>query len=226
MNAPVVDLSAALAAGLRALGLALDAAAQRRLLEYLALLQRWNAAINLTALREPAQMLTHHLLDSLAVLTPLRRELAARGLDGAARILDVGTGAGLPGVVLAIAEPDWQVTCVDAVAKKAAFVTQAAALLGLPNLRAQHARVQGLEGPFDVVTARAFAALADFVTWSRRALVPGGLWMAMKGRVPQDEIAALPDWVEVFHVEPLVVPGLDAERCLVWLRRRDGDKTP
>ncbi|TSE25881.1 Ribosomal RNA small subunit methyltransferase G [Tepidimonas sediminis] len=226
MSVPATDLPAALAAGLRALGLTLDEAAQRRLLDYLALLQRWNAAINLTALRDPAQMLTHHLLDSLAVLAPLRRELVARGRDGAARILDVGSGAGLPGVVLAIAEPRWQVTCVDAVAKKAAFVTQVAATLALPNLRAVHARVQGVDGPFDVVTARAFAALADFVTWSRRALAPGGVWMAMKGRVPHDEIAALPPWAEVFHVEPLTVPGLDAERCLVWLRRRDGDKTP
>ncbi|TSE19633.1 Ribosomal RNA small subunit methyltransferase G [Tepidimonas alkaliphilus] len=226
MKASEAQRPGALAAGLHALGLTLDEAAQRRLLDYLALLQRWNAAINLTALRDPAQMLTRHLLDSLAVLRPLRRELAARGCESAARILDVGSGAGLPGVVLAIAEPRWQVVCVDAAAKKTAFVTQAAATLALPNLRAVHARVQELDGPFDVVTARAFATLADFVTWSRPALAPEGVWMAMKGRVPHDEIAALPSWAEAFHVEPLTVPGLNAERCLVWLRRRGDDKTP
>lgn len=222
------EVAAVLAAGVQALGLALDETAQGRLLAYLALLQRWNAVINLTAVREVRQMVTHHLLDSLAAVRPLRRELRARGWDGArpVTILDVGSGAGLPGVALAVAEPAWRVTCVDAVAKKAAFVTQVAATLALPNLQAVHARVEALPGPYDVVCARAFAALPDFVAWTRGVLAPQGLWLALKGRVPDAEIAALPPCVEVFHVEPLTVPGLDAERCLVWLRQRDGDKTP
>lgn len=222
------DLPGQLAAGVQALGLPLTDAALQQLLNYLALLQRWNQVINLTAVRAPAQMVTHHLLDSLAVVVPLRRELQAHGLaKGAApRILDVGSGGGLPGVVLAVAEPGWQVTCVDAVAKKAAFITQVAATLGLPNLCAVHARVQQLGGPYDVVCARALAPLAELVDWTEHLLAPGGLWLALKGRTPQEEIAALPPWVEVFHVEPVTVPGLAAERCLVWLRRRADAKTP
>ncbi|MDW8336693.1 MAG: 16S rRNA (guanine(527)-N(7))-methyltransferase RsmG [Tepidimonas sp.] len=222
------DLPGQLAAGVQALGLPLTDAALQQLLDYLALLQRWNQVINLTAVRAPAQMVTHHLLDSLAVVAPLRRQLLAHGLGGGAapRILDVGSGGGLPGVVLAVAEPGWQVTCVDAVAKKAAFITQVAATLGLPNLRAVHARVQQLDGPYDVVCARALATLAELVGWTGHLLAPGGLWLALKGRTPQEEIAALPPWVEVFHVEPVTVPGLAAERCLVWLRRRADAKTP
>lgn len=229
MTAVTEEVRAALDAGLRALGLPLEEAARQRLLDYLALLQRWNAAINLTAVRQPRQMLTHHLLDSLAVVAPLERHL--HGADAAAPratvdILDVGSGGGLPGVVLAIARSHWRVTCVDAVAKKAAFVTQVAAALALPNLRAVHTRVQDLSAAFDVVCSRAFAALPDFVAWSRDVLAPQGVWMAMKGRVPHAEIAALPPWAEVFHVEPLSVPGLQAQRCLVWMRRRRDGKTP
>jgi 16S rRNA (guanine527-N7)-methyltransferase len=188
-----------------------------RLEQFLALLARWNAAYNLTAVRDPAQMRTQHLADCLAVLPPLQRHLGAR----AARILDVGSGGGLPGVVLAAAGPAWDVTCVDAVGKKAAFVRQAASELALPNLHAEHARVETLRAlPFDVITARAFAALPDFVHLTRPLLAPGGVWLAMKGKRPVDEIAALPDDVEAFHVEPLAVPGLDADRCLVWMRPR------
>ncbi len=212
--------------GLAALGLALPDDAVRRLLAYLEALARWNRVYNLTAVRAPAEMLTQHLLDSLAVVAPLRRQLgwsddAPSGVVAApsmARVLDVGSGGGLPGVVLAIACPACAVTCVDTVAKKAAFITQVAATLGLPNLRGVHARVETLAQPFDVVVSRAFASLADFVALSRGCLAPGGVWMTMKGRVPHDEIAALPRDVEVFHVEPLSVPGLDAERCLVWMR--------
>lgn len=220
-------LEPALREGLAALGLALPDAAVRQLLDYMAALERWNRVYNLTAVRAPAEMLTHHLLDSLAVVAPLRRHLglppvpaqAPQGLSAApVRVLDVGSGGGLPGVVLAIACPDLQVTCVDAVAKKAAFVGQVAASLRLPHLRGVHARVESLKGPFDLICSRAFASLADFATWSRAALAPHGVWMAMKGRVPHDEMAALPADVEVFHVEPLTVPGLDAERCLVWMR--------
>jgi len=207
-------------AGLRdgalALGLTLDEGQLQQLVDYLALLQKWNRVYNLTAVREADEMLTHHLLDSLAVVPPLQRQSGGRAL----RVLDVGSGGGLPGVVLAICCPQLQVTCVDTVAKKAAFVQQVAASLRLPNLSGRHARVESLSGPFDLVCCRAFASLPDFVNWSRAALAPDGVWMAMKGRHPQAEIDALPANVQVFHVEPLQVPGLDAERCLVWLRPR------
>ena len=209
-------LEAELKAGLVALGLPLDELRVAQLLDYLALIGKWNRVYNLTAVRDPAEMLTHHLLDSLAVVAPLRRHLAQRGLTQA-RILDVGAGAGLPGVVLAICDPTWSVTCVDTVSKKATFIQQVAITLRLPNLQGLHARVETLTEPFDVVTSRAFASLADFTQWSAAA-VGEGVWMALKGRDPVDEVAALPADVEVFHVEPLAVPGLDAERCLVWMR--------
>jgi 16S rRNA (guanine527-N7)-methyltransferase len=134
------------------------------------------------------------------------------------RLLDVGAGAGLPGVVVAITCPDVSVTCVDTVAKKAAFVQQVAAALRLPNLRGLHARVETLADPYDVVCSRAFASLPDFTAWSASALAPHGVWLAMKGKHPEAEIQALPSSVKVFHVEPLTVPGLDAERCIVWMR--------
>jgi 16S rRNA (guanine527-N7)-methyltransferase len=201
-----------------ALGLDLSPEAMGRLLAYLALLRKWNAAYNLTAVRDPAQMRVQHLADCLAVVGPLRRRV---GFGRPVRLLDVGSGGGLPGVVLAVVEPAWDVSCVDTVGKKAAFIRQVAGELQLPNLRAVHARVEGLSGPpFDVITARAFASLTDLVRLTRPHLAPGGLWMAMKGRRPDNELAALPTDVEVFHVEPLVVPGLDAERCLIWMRPR------
>ncbi len=181
------------------------------------MLVKWNAAYNLTAVRDPVQMRAQHLADCWAVVEPLRREV---GSATSIRILDVGSGGGLPGVVLAIAEPDWNVTCVDAVGKKAAFIRQAAGELGLPNLHAQHARVETLvAAPFDVITSRAFASLADLIELTRNMLTTQGLWMAMKGKRPDDEIAALPLDVTAFHVESLDVPGLAAERCLVWMRR-------
>lgn len=206
---------AALGAGAQALGLALDERQIDRLLAYLDLLLKWNRVYNLTALRDPADMLTHHVLDSLALIAPLRAHAGGRAL----RLLDVGSGGGLPGVVIAIGCPGIDVTCVDAVGKKAAFVQQVAGALGLANLHGQHGRVEAIAGRFDVVTSRAFASLADFTAWSDGALAEGGVWLAMKGRRPDDEIAALPPAVTVFHVEPLTVPGLEAERCLVWLRR-------
>ena len=209
-----VDLAAGLGAGVQALGLSLSAEQQQRLLDYVAMIQKWNKVYNLTALRDPADMLTHHLLDSLTAVAPLTRHTQGQAI----RVLDVGSGGGLPGVVLAICMPELNVTCVDTVAKKAAFVQQVAATLKLPNLRGIHARVESLTDPYAVICSRAFASLPDFVTWSRSALAEGGVWMAMKGKPPQDEIAALPDGVEVFHVEPLTVPGLDVERCMVWLR--------
>lgn len=197
----------------RQLGLAATPAQQQALLTYLQLLERWNATYNLTAVRDRAAMLTQHLADCLAVVPPL----LARHPSG--RVLDVGSGGGLPGVVLAVMAPGLDVTCVDTVGKKAAFVRQVAAELALPNLRAQHARVESLKAPLaGLITSRAFASLADFTHLTRHLLAPGGCWMAMKGKRPDDEIAALPAEVQVFHVEPLHVPGLDAERCLVWMK--------
>ena len=204
--------------GVQSLGLVLDDAQLAKLLDFMGLLQKWNKVYNLTAVRNPEEMLTHHLLDSLAAVAPLRRHLAGQGGAAGLRLLDVGSGGGLPGVVFAICCPGLDVSCVDTVAKKAAFIQQAAATLGLSNLHGIHARVEALAGPFDVVSCRAFASLADFTAWSRQLLAPQSVWLAMKGRHPQDEIAALPAGVQVFHVEQLVVPGLDAERCIVWMR--------
>lgn len=210
------ELSAALGRGAEALGVVLSEEQHAQLLQYLALLGKWNKVYNLTAVRDPAEMLTHHVLDSLAVIAPLRQRMGDRPL----RLLDVGSGGGLPGVVIAICCPQVQVACVDAVAKKAAFVQQVAVSLGLANLRGLHARVEAVVERFDVVTSRAFASLVDFTQWSAATLAEGGVWMAMKGRQPEGELAALPPDVEVFHVEQLDVPGLGAERCLIWLRRR------
>jgi 16S rRNA (guanine527-N7)-methyltransferase len=199
--------------GAQALGMVLAESQLRQLLDYLALLAKWNKVYNLTALRDERQMLGHHLLDSLAVVEPLRRQQG-----GVGRLLDVGSGAGLPGVVLAICCPQLRVDCLDAVGKKAAFVQQAGVTLGLPNLRGLHGRVETVTDGYDVVSARAFASLADFVQGSRQALAPHGLWLAMKGKHPADEIAALPAGAHVFHVEQLTVPGLEAQRCIVWMR--------
>jgi 16S rRNA (guanine527-N7)-methyltransferase len=201
--------------GLAQLGLALGDAQIAQLLGYLDLMQKWTRVYNLTALRDPAEMLTHHLLDSLAVIGPLERQIEQR----TATLLDVGSGAGLPGVVIAICCPQVRVDCVDAVAKKAAFVQQVAAALRLPNLRGLHGRVEKLAGPYDVASCRALASLADFIAWSSRAVAEQGIWLAMKGKVPEEEIAALPAEVQVFHVEQLQVPGLDAERCIIWMKR-------
>lgn len=190
-----------------------------QLLAYLDLIQKWNKVYNLTAVRAPADMLTHHLLDSLAVISPLRRQPGVMGVDASAKLLDVGSGAGLPGVVIAICFPQLAVHCVDTVAKKAAFLNQSAVTLKLPNLRSIHARVESLKERYDVISSRAFASLADFTTWSDGALKEGGMWLAMKGQYPQAEVDALQLGIEVFHVEQLTVPGLDAERCIVWMQR-------
>ena len=197
------------------LGCELSAWQADRLERYVELLAKWNQVHNLTAIRNPADMRVQHLLDCLAVVAPLRRHLG----NGPARALDVGSGAGLPGVVLAVAVPELQVTCVDAVAKKAAFVTQVAAELGLKNLHAEHARVEQLRlPPFDVITSRALGSLRDLVRLTRPLLKPGGVWMAMKGVHPAGEIAELAQDAEMFHVEPLRIPALQGERCLVWMR--------
>jgi 16S rRNA (guanine527-N7)-methyltransferase len=218
-------LEPGLRSGLDALGLSLTDDQVGQLLTYVDLIQKWTKVYNLTAVRDPQEMLTHHLLDSLAVVAPLRRQLAGLPVQPAnqrRRLLDVGSGAGLPGVVIAITCPDLDVVCVDTVAKKAAFVQQVAATLRLSHLIGTHARVENLAGPFDVVISRAFASLHDFVSLSAQALAPHGIWLAMKGKMPDDEVAALPETAQMFHVEPLQVPGLVAERCIVWMRHRAG----
>nr|WP_236635215.1 16S rRNA (guanine(527)-N(7))-methyltransferase RsmG [Rhodoferax sp. TS-BS-61-7] len=224
MPAPNLNHREVLAQSLPALGLSLDDAQITALLDYLALIQKWTKVYNLTAVRDPDEMLTHHLLDSLAVITPLQKQLAVLAGQGVVgdkpRLLDVGSGAGLPGIVIAICCPHITVHCVDTVAKKAAFIQQVAVTLKLPNLRGIHARVESLTEPYDVVSSRAFASLVDFTTWSEKALAGQGIWMGMKGKHPAEEMAALPGSVEVFHVEQLDVPGLDAERCIVWMRKR------
>ncbi len=209
-----MSLAARLDAGLQSLGLDLSEAQPDLLLRYLEMLGKWNQVYNLTAVRDPNEMLTQHLLDSLAVVEPLGRQTGGK----AGRLLDVGSGGGLPGAVIAICCPQLRVDCLDAVGKKAAFVQQVAAGLGLPNLRGVHGRVERVADQYDVVSSRAFASLADFVNGSRQALAEQGVWLAMKGKRPDDEIEALPADVAVFHVEQLSVPELAAQRCIVWMR--------
>jgi 16S rRNA (guanine527-N7)-methyltransferase len=209
-----LNLEEGLRSGVKTLNLNLSDTQIQQLLGYMTLIQKWTKVYNLTAVRDPFDMLTHHLLDSLTAVTPLTRHTQGQSMH----VLDVGSGGGLPGVVLAICMPELKVSCVDTVAKKAAFVQQVAASLKLPHLRGLHARVESLTDPCQVICSRAFASLPDFVTWSRSALAEGGVWMAMKGRHPQDEINRLPAGVKVVHVEPLVVPGLDVARCMVWMK--------
>ncbi len=214
-------LRPALVTAAQQLKLPLSDAQIDQLLAYLGLIQKWNKVYNLTAVREPQAMLTQHLVDSLSLLPALLRHASGRSL----RLMDVGSGGGLPGVVVAICAPQIDVTCVDAVAKKASFIKQVAAELGLPNLHGEHARVEALKtAPFDLITSRAFASLLDFTSLTRQHLKPGAesgaIWLAMKGQHPADELAALPPDLDVFHVEQLQVPGLDAQRCLIWIKPR------
>lgn len=213
-----IDLRSRLATAAQTLDLGLNDAQLDQLIAYLGLLSKWNKVYNLTAVRDPEAMLTQHLVDSLSLIPPLRRHAAGQPL----RLMDVGSGGGLPGVVIAICNPSIDVTCVDTVGKKAFFIAQVAAELGLPNLHAEHSRVEKLRtAPFDVITSRAFASLADFTEWTRMHLKPGAVWAAMKGQHPAEELDELaqraPD-LSVFHVEQLQVPGLDAQRCLLWIR--------
>ena len=209
------DPAARLRAAAAQLQLELSDQQSEQLLTYVQLIAKWNKVYNLTAVR-PDEMLVQHLFDSLSVIGPLRRQTGGRAI----RLLDVGSGAGLPGAVIAICCPEVRVDCVDTVGKKAAFVQQAAAQLRLPNLRGVHDRVENLAGPYDVISSRAFASLPDFVAWSGGALAEQGIWLAMKGKTPESEIAELPPEAEVFHVEQLSVPELPAERCIVWMRKR------
>ncbi|RTZ43422.1 16S rRNA (guanine(527)-N(7))-methyltransferase RsmG [Candidimonas sp. SYP-B2681] len=205
-----------------ALNVNLEPAQADALLSYIGQLQRWNRTYNLTALREPEQMLVQHLFDSLSVVKPIVTELY-KTTATSRRIVDVGSGAGLPGVVLAIMQPEWEVFCVDAVEKKMAFVRQMASVLRLPNLHAIHARVETLP-PFnaDIVVSRAFASLIDFARLAGLHVAENGHLLAMKGREPQDEIDTLEqqtDWRQS-HLQTLLVPELNAQRCLVWLSRQ------
>lgn len=197
-----------LTAGLAALGLELPAASRDRLLAFRDLLLKWNRTYNLTAVREPEQVLSHHLLDSLAILPWVE----------AGPLLDVGSGGGLPGIPLAIARPDLEVTLVDTVQKKVSFLQQAAIELELPNVRAVHGRVEGLAGQYPQITSRAFSDLGEFVGLTRHLLAPGGRWLAMKGVRPAAEMAALPAEIQLAAILPLVVPGLAAERHLLILK--------
>lgn len=203
---------AQLAAGLAALGVELPPAAPALLLAYAALLEKWNRTYSLTALRDPQLAVSHHLLDSLAILP---------WVDGP-DLLDVGSGGGQPGIPLAIARPALAVTLLDANSKKTAFLQQAAIELGLKNVQVATARVEAFAPPrrFAAITSRAFAELADFVGLTRHLLAPGGAWLAMKGQRPEAEMNKLPSDVAVEAVHRLDVPGVDGERHLVVIRER------
>ena len=198
--------------GVSELKLDLNEAQVAKLLDYLALLAKWNAVYNLTSVRDPMQMLTLHVLDSLA---------AVPAFAGAANVLDVGAGGGLPGMVLAISRPDMKVSMIDTVHKKTAFLTQVKAELALANVTVYTKRVEQLEvkQPFDVITSRAFADLSDFVNWSGHLLAEGGQFIALKGVAPPDERERLPEQWKVTELRALRVPGLDAERHLVFMAR-------
>jgi 16S rRNA (guanine527-N7)-methyltransferase len=195
---------------------------QTALLEYLSQLMRWNKTYNLTAIRDPDQALVHHIFDSLSLVAPLSRALSLNQTE-TPTVVDVGSGGGLPGVILAIMLPDVQVTCVDAVEKKTMFVRQMAGVLTLPNLTAQHARIEALK-PLQatLVTSRAFASLEDFAQLAGPHVREGGYLVAMKGREPTEEITALQAhtaW-SAQAIEPLTVPELEGQRCLVWMQRK------
>lgn len=219
-------LGSRLAAGLGELGLPGSLAA--RLLDYLALLVKWNAVYNLTAVRDPQQMLTQHLLDSLSIVAPLAAHLPQRDGAPAGRVVDVGSGAGLPGIVLALAWPRADILLVEPVGKKAAFLRQCQSELALTNLQVAGIRVEELDDSQrlpapDLVVCRAFASLADYVASIDRLAGPSTVVAAMKGVMPDDEIADLPPTWAVFAALALQVPGLDAKRHLLLLRRTAGD---
>jgi 16S rRNA (guanine527-N7)-methyltransferase len=211
-----MSLQTQLAAGIAALGLALPEGAEAKLLAYLALLDKWNRVYNLTAVRDTERMVSHHVLDSLAAVGFFQG-----GCPDLIRVLDVGSGGGLPGIPLAIARPELRVTLIDSIAKKTAFLLQAKAELGLANLDVVTSRVEDFrsETGFDVITSRAFSDLKEFVMLTRHLLKPAGRWLAMKGLMPNEEIANLPDWVKVSADYALVVPGLEASRHVIVLER-------
>jgi 16S rRNA (guanine527-N7)-methyltransferase len=203
------DLQTQLERGVASLGLQLPADAVERLLDYQALLARWNATYNLTAVRDPMEMVSRHLVDSLAIHPFVQGQTLA----------DLGTGPGLPGIPLAIAAPQRQVLLVDSNGKKVRFLREAIRSLKLENVRAVQSRVEDVEGQFDCITARAFASLADMLDWGGHLLTKGGIWLAMKGKHPEDELAGVPDGFEVRAIHALAVPDVGGERHLVVLGR-------
>jgi 16S rRNA (guanine527-N7)-methyltransferase len=225
-----------LAAGVAALALALPDGAEAKLLVYLALLDKWNRVYNLTAVRDTGRMVSHHLLDSLAAVATfdalgverspspqpsLLQGEGANAMPKTIKVLDVGSGGGLPGIPLAIARPELQVTLIDSIAKKTAFLLQAKTELGLDNLTVVTGRVEDFHPQvgFDIITSRAFSDLREFATLTRHLLNPGGRWLAMKGLMPHEEIGLLPDWASVSANIELAVPGLEASRHLIVLER-------
>ncbi|GAC1413614.1 MAG: 16S rRNA (guanine(527)-N(7))-methyltransferase RsmG [Burkholderiaceae bacterium] len=209
--------------GAAELSLSLDEKQLRQLLDYLSIICKWNAIYNLTAVRDPAQMVTQHLLDSLSV---------ASAYAGASRVLDVGAGAGLPGIVLAIwasrAVPTMHIALIDAVHKKTAFLTQVKAELDLTNVSVHTGRVQQfrVDTPFDIITSRAFAELSDFIECSKHLLGANGRFLAMKGMLPEEEIRRLPRGWAIRDVMRLRVPGLDAFRHLLTIQRESAGSMP
>jgi len=205
-------LAQVLAEGIAEMRLDVTTAQQNQLMDYLGLMFKWNAVYNLTSLRDPMQMVTHHLLDSLA---------AVPAFVDAKNVLDVGSGGGLPGIVLAIVRPDVKISMIDTVHKKTAFLTQVKAELNLTNVTVYTMRVEQLQvsDKFDVITSRAFADLSDFVNWSSHLLAEGGRYIALKGVAPKEEQERVPAEWKVTKVEPLQVPRLGAERHLVFIER-------
>jgi len=206
---PSSDLKPLLVDGLATLRLSLKSETIDQLLEYVALLARWNATYNLTSVRDPRDMLVRHILDSLAIAPYVR----------GANLADVGSGPGLPGIPLALIYPEREFVLIDANGKMARFMREAARALGLSNVRIEQQRVEAVRGSFDCVTARAFASLADMLALGGQLLAPDGIWLALKGRYPDEEISALPEGFELADSERLLVPGLDAERHLIIVKK-------
>ncbi|XDZ52948.1 16S rRNA (guanine(527)-N(7))-methyltransferase RsmG [Neisseriaceae bacterium CLB008] len=199
--------------GIDAMQLSFSAEQQAQMLAYVALLQKWNSTYNLTALRDEASMISHHVLDSLSLMPHL---------DPSKRLIDVGSGGGMPGILCAISYPEMDMTLLDANRKKTTFLQQVVIELGLSNVQVKSCRVETLaDQSYEIVTSRAFAELADFVTLTRELIHPQGEWLAMKGMYPKEEIDRLPEWVEVTAVKSLSVPAVAAERHLVCMQKRE-----
>lgn len=216
----MVNFSARLAQALKKMGLSLDEKQQQDILLYLELIQKWNKTYNITAIKDAEQILIQHIFDSLSVIKPLSNKINPKS---DATVLDVGSGGGLPGVVIAICCPQWQVTCIDAVEKKTSFITMVAGRLGLKNLRSMHCRIEEYPSDIaDLVVSRAFASLTDFANWAGHTVNDGGHLAAMKGRYLEDEVKELEltsDWKLDFW-QTLEVVDMDAERCLIWMSKK------
>ena len=216
----MVNFTTRLAQALEKMGLSLDDKQQQDILLYLELIQKWNKTYNITAIKDAEQILIQHVFDSLSVIAPLSKKINP---DSEATVLDVGSGGGLPGVVIAICCPKWHITCIDAVEKKTSFITMVAGRLGLKNLRSRHSRIEEYPSEVaDLVISRAFASLSDFANWAGHTLKDKGHLAAMKGRYLEDEVKELEltsDWKLDFW-QTLEVVDMDAERCLIWMSRK------